>query len=84
MLYSQKNTFRPYIENCQTSGITIIDGKTVQKMAPHTFQEKLHSHHVIVTDHQLSQISCDHHGLLSLNGSKEIVDMEGIIINFTH
>ena len=56
----------------------------VQKMASHTFQEKLCSHHVIVTDHQLSWISCDYRGLLSLNGSKAIVDMEGIIINFTH
>jgi hypothetical protein len=78
------NRQTPYIKNSPTSGITILESDIVQTMVSRAFQEKLWSHHVIITDVHLFWIACDRHGLLSLHGLKEIVDIEGIILIFTY
>jgi hypothetical protein len=44
----------PYIKNSPTSGITVLESDIVQTMVSHAFQEKLQSHHVIITDVHLS------------------------------
>lgn len=74
----------PYIQNSQTSDIMVVNSETAQNMGSRSFQKELRGHHIIVTNVHLSQIPCDRHGLLSLNGSKEIVDMEGIIATFIY
>jgi hypothetical protein len=56
----------------------------VQAMDPCIFQEKLRGCHIIVTDNGLSPVPCDRSGLGTLNGLKEMVDMEGIIIKFIY
>lgn len=74
----------PYVENSKNSAIAVMNKREVQTMDHRTFQEKLRSHHIVVIDVDLSPISCDRRGLGSLNGLKEMVDMEGIIIKFIH
>jgi hypothetical protein len=59
-----------------------MNSSEVQTMDSRTFQEKLRGHHIVVTDVNLSQIPCNRRGFLTLNGLKEIVDMEGMIITF--
>jgi hypothetical protein len=78
------NGWTPYIKNSPTSGITVLESDIVHTMVSHAFQEKLRSRHVIITDVHFSRIACDCHGLLSLHGLKEIVDIEGIILIFTY
>ena len=47
-------------------------------MSPRSFQEVLRSKHIIIADYNLPRVSCDRHGLLSLNSLKEVVNIEGI------
>lgn len=49
-------------------------------MHPCAFQEKLRVGHIVVISVILPPISCDLRGLGTLNGLKEMVDMEGIIL----
>lgn len=56
-----------------------MNPETFRKMDPRTFQERLRGRHIVVTFLNLSIIPCDRGGLLTLNGLKEIVEMEGKI-----
>lgn len=64
----------------RTSAISGIAYETVQQMSPQSFQEKLRSRHIVIIDNNISHISCDRRGLISLNSLKEVVNIEGIFI----
>lgn len=72
------------IENSKFSDIAVMRMDQVQKMGPCTFQEKLRCHHILVTDNGLPLVPCNRNGLSTLNGLKEMVDMEGIIIKIIY
>ena len=64
-------------ENEQSSAIKAIGYETIQQMSPQSFQEGLHSKHIIIVDNNLPPISCNRYGLMTLNSLKEYVDIEG-------
>lgn len=68
----------PYIDNSPFSGITTITKEKVGVLDPRIFQEFLRARHIIIVDIDLPLIPCNRRGLLTLNGLKEIVKMEGI------
>lgn len=63
----------------KNSAIDEIDYEVVQQMSPQSFQKKLRSKHIFVTDNNLSFVPCDRRGLMTLNSLKEIVNIEGAL-----
>ena len=61
----------------QSKAIKVMDCNTIREMSPRSFQQQLRSQHIIIADCNLPHISCDRHGLTSLNGLKEVVNVEG-------
>jgi hypothetical protein len=61
----------------QSSAIKAICYEAIQQMSPQTFQGELRSKHIIIPDCNLPPVSCDRHGLTTLNSLKEYVDIEG-------
>jgi hypothetical protein len=64
-------------EYVSTSKIKSITRSVAQEMSPRSFQKMLRSNHIIITDYNLPSISCDRKGLTSINGLKELVNIEG-------
>ena len=65
------------MENEHPSAIKVIGYETVQQMSPQSFQEGLRSKHIIIANNNLPPISCNRHGLMTLNSLKEYADIEG-------
>jgi hypothetical protein len=60
-----------------TSAIKLVSRESAQQMSPHSFQKMLRSKQIVIADYNLPYVSCDRHGLMSLNSFKEIVNIEG-------
>jgi len=63
-----------------TMVIQSITREQAQQMSIYSFQTLLRSKHVIIPDCDLPIIPCDRRGLTSLNGLKELVNIEGDLI----
>ena len=66
-------------ENEQSSAIKVIGYETIQQKSPQSFQDELRSKHIVIADNNLAPISCNRHGLMTLNSLKESVDIEGTL-----
>jgi hypothetical protein len=60
--------------------IKAITLETVRDMSPQSFQIELRSKHIVIPDYNLSPISCDRRGIMSLNSLKDVVDIESIYL----
>lgn len=59
------------------SAIKLVSREFAQQMSPHSFQEMLHSKQIVIANYNLPYVSCDRHGLMSLNSFKEVVNIKG-------
>ena len=60
------------------SAFKVLVYQQAQEMSPQNFQKILRTHHIILDGTVLVDIPCNRRGLLTLNGLKEIVNMEGM------
>jgi hypothetical protein len=69
-----------HVDSPATSALTILTNEIAHQMTSRQFQELLRANHIVITNAHLIEIPCNRRGLTMLNGLKEIVSMEGIVI----
>ena len=74
--YGDANT-AVHIQTPTSSVFAILNNAKISQATPSLFQAILRDKHVIIPDFNLPKIACDHQGITSLNGLKEVVEVEG-------
>jgi hypothetical protein len=72
-----------HVQAPKSSVFAILNKEDMDRAIP-SFQVVLWDRHIIIPDFNSPNISCDRQGVTSLNGLKELVQVEGKLIFFCH
>jgi len=77
--YGDANT-AVHIQTPLSSVFATLNRAKIDQATPSSFQAVLRDKHIIIPDFNLPKIACDRQGITSLNGLREVVEVEGKLI----